>query len=100
VDTGTPWHVVSGFLDEECSLRTKVEVELFEETGIQEVVRMQALPPYRHKHERIWDVYPVIAEVNPGGAIRLNEEHSQFAWVMISEMNRYLLPHVCAAFGQ
>jgi 8-oxo-dGTP pyrophosphatase MutT (NUDIX family) len=98
--TGTAWHVVSGFLDEECSLRTKVEAELFEETGIQEVVRMHALTPYRHEHERVWIVYPVMVEVNACGAIRLNEEHSKYAWVPVPEMNHYLLPHVYAAFRQ
>src|SRR4051812_13904152 len=53
------WHIVTGFLDEECSLRKKVEVELLEETGIERAVRMRALRPYRHEQERRWDVYPV-----------------------------------------
>jgi 8-oxo-dGTP pyrophosphatase MutT (NUDIX family) len=91
------WHVVSGFLDEECSLRKKVEAELLEETGIRDVVDMQALQPYRHADATIWNVYPVRVQVASQGPILLNEEHSEYAWFTIEDMDRLLLPHACAA---
>jgi ADP-ribose pyrophosphatase YjhB (NUDIX family) len=95
-----PWHVVSGFLDEARPLCDKVMTEIFEEIGRQAILSMYALGPYCSRDSRKWTVYPVAAEIAAGSTIRLNEEHSEFAWVPLDAACRYLLPHVCAVWSE
>jgi ADP-ribose pyrophosphatase YjhB (NUDIX family) len=95
-----PWHVVSGFLDEARPLCDKAMAEIFEEIGGQEILSMYALAPYCSRDSRKWTVYPVAAEVSAESTIRLNEEHSEFAWVPFDATCRYLLPHVCAVWSE
>ena len=92
------WHVVSGYLDDECTVRQKVVEELSEETGVTQICSMQATDPYMHVDVKTWTVYPVAVRIAAGTDIRLNEEHTEFAWIHPVEIGNYLLPQVCAAF--
>lgn len=94
-----PWHVVSGFLDEVLPLCDKAVDEIFEETGPQQILSMYALAPYCSRDSRLWTVYPVAVEIAPGGEVRLNEEHSAFAWIPFEAACRYLLPHVSGVWS-
>ena len=93
-----PWHVVSGYLDEECTVRQKVAEELAEETGVTQICSMQAIDPYVYVDVKTWTVYPVAVQVAEATEIRLDKEHTGFAWINPSEIGNYLLPQVCAAF--
>src|SRR3954469_21249813 len=42
------WHVVAGYLDNECTLRQKATEELLEETGVTQICSMEAGGPYVH----------------------------------------------------
>jgi len=93
------WHVVSGFLDEERPLRELAIAELFEEIGPQEIELMEALPPWCSRDARFWTVYPVAARIAGSSEIRLNEEHSEFAWIPFEDAGLYLLPHIYAVWS-
>jgi 8-oxo-dGTP pyrophosphatase MutT (NUDIX family) len=92
------WHVVSGYVDEECTLRQKALEELFEETGVTQISSIHAGEPYVHCDVKRWTVYPVTIQIPSETHVRLNEEHTEFAWIDPARMDDYLLPHVCAAF--
>ena len=89
-----PWHVVSGFLDRLLPLCDMALAEIFEETGQQKVLSLHALAPYCSRDTKLWTIYPLAAELAAGGEIRLNEEHSDFAWIPFDAAAGYLLPHV------
>jgi ADP-ribose pyrophosphatase YjhB (NUDIX family) len=95
-----PWHVVSGLLDELRPLSEMATSEMFEEIGPQEILSMRALSPYCSRDSRRWTVYPVAAEISAPSSIRLNEEHSEFAWIPFEKADSYLLPQVCSVWAQ
>ena len=94
----TPWHVVAGYLDQACTLRQKALEEVVEETGVTQICSMEAIAPYVHVDVKAWTVYPVAVRIFPGSEIRLNEEHTEFAWIKPNRVSEYLLPQVCDAF--
>src|SRR4051794_7149562 len=52
----TAWHVVSGYLDEECTLQEKVFEEVFEEIGVSWITSMKDTDPYVHLDAKTWTV--------------------------------------------
>lgn len=91
------WNGVSGFLDDQQSLKQKVEEELKEELGIAksritkirlgEIFDQDAL-----KYKKTWIVHPVLVEVSTD-KVRLDWEARSFRWVSLQEAGRLkLLP--------
>jgi len=96
-----PWHVVSGFIDRQRTLREHVYQELLEEIRLRrEILRsLRALTPYEYSDRKLWTVYPVIAEADRDWNIQLDPEHTGFKWIARAEIPAFLLPHVCEAFA-
>lgn len=91
------WNGISGFLDDEKSVREKVKEELREELGILEeniasiregTVFEQEAPEY----EKTWIVHPVLVRVRTPG-IELDSEAAEYAWIAPQDVWKYeLLP--------
>lgn len=91
------WTGISGFLDDQRSLRQKVYDELREELGIPKTkiksVRLgeifhQEAPQYK----KTWIVHPVLVEVKTD-KVTLDWEARKFKWLTVGHVNRLkLLP--------
>jgi 8-oxo-dGTP pyrophosphatase MutT (NUDIX family) len=89
------WNMISGFLDEPGkSLQEKAYEEVEEETGIsrKDIIRYIWGAPYRRFNksiDRTWYVFPVLADIEGMLPVRLDWEHTNFAWVKPSELSNY-----------
>ena len=91
------WNGVSGFLDDQQSLKQKVETEIKEELGIAKksiisikmgnIFHQEAL-----KYKKTWIVHPVLVKVNID-KIKLDWEAQGYRWIKFSEAKKFkLLP--------
>jgi isopentenyldiphosphate isomerase len=91
------WNGISGFLDDQKSLREKIQEELREELGLPKTaIRKITLGPIfdqeAPKYKKTWIVHPVLVDVR-SDQIRLDWEARSFAWIKLSEVKNYkLLP--------
>ena len=91
------WNGISGFLDDQKSLREKVEEELREELGVDSthiisMTRGEILNQEDTALHKTWIVHPVCVEIATD-QIRLDWEATEFAWVTRDEISSYrLLP--------
>jgi isopentenyldiphosphate isomerase len=91
------WNGISGFLDDNKSLREKVEEEMREELGLtKRVIKKITLGKIFHqdapKYKKTWIVHPVLVEVSRD-IIKLDWEAQAFKWLNPSLVRKLrLLP--------
>ena len=83
------WAFVSGYIKEFESAESCALRELKEETGLDGEVLKTGNPVIVENNFGRWVVIPVLVEVNSTEVDLCREEHSEFAWVLPSEINRY-----------
>jgi 8-oxo-dGTP pyrophosphatase MutT (NUDIX family) len=92
------WNGVSGFLDDQRSLKEKVEEELSEELGISKnkIKRIklgEIFDQDEPKYEKTWIVHPVLVEVKTD-KIQLDWEAKKYQWLPVSAARKLkLLPN-------
>ncbi|KKS51562.1 MAG: NH(3)-dependent NAD(+) synthetase [Candidatus Gottesmanbacteria bacterium GW2011_GWA1_42_26] len=92
------WSGVSGFLDDQKSVQSKVKEELREEVGItSQQIKSMHLGEIFHrkapKFKKTWIIHPVLVELH-SNQIQLNlQECHDFRWVYLKNINKFrLLP--------
>lgn len=80
------WNGISGYLDDQLSLREKVEEELAEEIGIKSsgIARITSGPIFdfeSKEYGKIWITHPILVDLKKG-SIKLNWEASEYRWVL------------------
>lgn len=91
------WNGISGFLDDNKSLRQKVEEEMREELGLaKKSIKKITLGKIFHqqapRYKKTWIVHPVLVEVSTD-AIKLDWEAQAFKWLTPSLVRKLkLLP--------
>jgi 8-oxo-dGTP pyrophosphatase MutT (NUDIX family) len=88
------WSNVAGYIDEPRSAEDFALQELSEEIGLDPSVIKRLTLVGRHersdpKHQREWLVYTVLAELHHRPDIKLDWEHTDFAWVTLEELSAY-----------
>ncbi len=89
-DRGGFWNVVNGTMElNESAIECKKR-ELFEETGIQEVVSWsEEIHRFSFTlHDDVFTVIVFTAEVGVGQEVVINEEHTEYRWVSFDEAIR------------
>lgn len=92
------WSGVSGFIDELRPIEDIVSKELEEEIGVSRnlVTRIgvgKAIEQRSTKHNRVWMIYPILVELKEKPVVRLDREHSDYAWIAPEELEKYkMLP--------
>lgn len=91
------WNGISGFLDDQRSLREKVVVEIQEELGmpankIKRIKLGEIFDQEEPKYGKTWIVHPVLVEVGTS-KIKLDWEAKNYKWVSLQEAKKFkLLP--------
>ncbi len=89
------WNTVGGYLDSTKNTpKQQVLIELKEEIGLEkkEIMLLKAGRAYRfHDRQinRVWYVFPYLAELKRKIEIKLNEEHSEFVWIVPKRVTNY-----------
>ena len=86
------WNGISGFLDDNKSLKEKVTEELKEELGIskKDIVSIkpgQIFNQEEKKYKKTWIVHPVLVTVRTD-QVTLDWEAEQYLWLKVSEAKR------------
>ncbi len=89
------WNGVSGFLDDQKSLKEKVQEELKEELGIPKgkikTIRLgEIFDQEEKKYKKTWIVHPVLVEVATD-KVTLDWEAKKYAWVTLDEVKKLKL---------
>lgn len=91
------WNGISGFLDDQKSLKGKVEEELREELGIpktkiKQIQLGEIFDQEEAKYKKTWIVHPVLVQISTD-KIKLDWEAKNFRWVTLKEAKKLkLLP--------
>lgn len=89
-----PWNVISGFIDELKPLEEFAIQELSEELSIGQaaITTIQLATPYEVRDksiDRVWVVYPILAQLIQKPNIVLDWEHTDFAWITPEQLKNY-----------
>jgi isopentenyldiphosphate isomerase len=84
------WNGVSGFLDDQKSLKQKIQEELKEELGISKskIGKIQLGDIFHQdapKYKKTWIVHPILVEVKTA-KIKLDWEAKNYRWVELQEI--------------
>lgn len=84
------WNGVSGFLDDQKSLKQKIQEELKEELGIsknkiEKIQLGEIFDQEEKKYKKTWIVHPILVEVVTD-KIKLDWEAKNYRWVKLSEI--------------
>ncbi len=87
------WNGISGFLDDNKSVETKVKEELREEVGIKAgniilITQGKIFEQEELKYDKTWIVHPVLAEVNTD-KIKLDWEAEDYRWIKPAEIKSF-----------
>lgn len=91
------WNGISGFLDDQRSLKEKVEDEIKEELGMSKTkirrIRLgEIFDQEDPAHKKTWVVHPVLVEVKTD-KVTLDWEAEEYKWVTVGEIKKLkLLP--------
>ena len=91
------WNGVSGFLDDNKSLKDKVKTEINEELGIKsdDIISIKLAKIFHQKapqYNKTWIVHPVLVFVKTN-KIKLDWEARNYKWININDINDFkLLP--------
>lgn len=96
------WNGVSGFIDEIKPIEQIVSKELEEELGIEQgqierIVTGELIERKSTKHDRVWMIYPVLVELKQKPVIKLDWEHSEYAWIRPDDLKNY---EILSDFGE
>jgi 8-oxo-dGTP pyrophosphatase MutT (NUDIX family) len=88
------WNSVGGYLDEQKPIAEKIKQELQEELGIRpgNILKIRICDPFEvHDKEinKIWVVYPCIAELNEMQDIVLDWEHTDYRWIRPTDITEF-----------
>lgn len=88
------WNGVSGFIDTFEPAEVIARREIREETGLADYqMRSFALRNHYHLEDpsasKEWFVFPILVELHTTHQITLNEEHTEYKWVPLPEVNRH-----------
>jgi 8-oxo-dGTP pyrophosphatase MutT (NUDIX family) len=89
------WNGISGFIDDQLSLKEKVIEELREETGIPKnkikKIRLGEIFDHEDKdYKKTWIVHPVLVDVTTD-QVKLDWESEQHAWLPVSAIKKLKL---------
>jgi isopentenyldiphosphate isomerase len=89
------WNGISGFLDDQKSIKEKVLQELNEEAGISAVAvkdirRGQVLVQESEQYKKTWIIFPIAVSVD-ANVYTLDWEAQMAAWVTLEEAKKRLL---------
>lgn len=91
------WNGISGFLDDDQSVREKAKEEVREEAGIAEenivaITEGMVFEQDEPEYDKIWVVHPVLIEVTTD-QVSLDWEAQEYQWVAVDEAKNFnLLP--------
>ncbi len=91
------WNGVSGFLDDNKSLKKKVKAEINEELGIRsdDIISIKLAKIFHQKapqYNKTWIVHPVLVFVKTN-KIKLDWETKKYKWIHLKDIGKYnLLP--------
>lgn len=91
------WNGISGFLDDNKSLKEKIIEELKEEVSLSKkniisIKLGQIFDQEESKYKKTWIVHPVLVEVNTD-KIKLDWEAQNYKWIKLGELKNFkLLP--------
>lgn len=91
------WNGISGFLDDERSVREKAKEEVREEAGIAEedivtITERKVFEQDEPEYDKTWVVHPVLMEVKTD-KIKLDWEAQDYQWIAIGDAKKFdLLP--------
>ncbi len=91
------WNGVSGFLDDDKSLESKVRAEIKEELGVgsNDIVSIKLAKIFHQKapkYNKTWIVHPILVRVRTN-KIKLDWEAQSYKWIDINDINDFkLLP--------
>lgn len=88
------WNGISGFIDEPKSIEAFALQEISEELSLKKsaVQLVHVAEPYEVVDkgiDRVWVVYPVLAQLNEKPKIVLDWEHTDFAWIQPRQLSQY-----------
>lgn len=88
------WDIVAGYFDETIPVEEKVRRELQEETGITaELIASLTVGKAEElrdeKSGRAWITVPCLAELRSKPIVRIDWEHTEYAWIEPRELSRY-----------
>jgi len=88
------WNSVAGYLDRIEPIKERVFGELKEELGISKnmIKRVRVAPMYSFTDQAIqitWHICPVVAQLNTKPEIKLDWEHTDFAWIKPEQLKEY-----------
>lgn len=88
------WNSIGGYLDDSKSLDQKVKEELSEELNIEDddIANIKIGSAYKFHDQaidKIWHIFPVLAELKTKPKIKLDWEHTDFVWIDIDEIKNY-----------
>ncbi|MFA5954375.1 MAG: NUDIX domain-containing protein [Patescibacteria group bacterium] len=101
------WNVVAGYIDAMTTLQDKVLAELHEELGVtNELIHVVDYGMPRTVIDKEvgvqWIIFPVLVELLVKPVLQLNEEHTEYRWVLPEEVKNFstvpLLGDTLAAF--
>lgn len=88
------WGTVAGYIDEPRPVGEKALQELHEELGItsDQVSAVRVGSPYQFfdsEARKTWVVHPVMVELKEKAGLRLDREHTEYAWIRPQEIADY-----------
>lgn len=88
------WNGISGFIDEPKAVEDFARQELSEELGlpVTDIKNIIVCRPYEvddRDIDRTWFVYPVLAELKQKSEIKLDWEHTDYAWIKPEQLKDY-----------
>lgn len=86
------WFTVTGFFDEFKAPSEKAIQEVKEETGIgqSQIEKVKIGQIYRlEKPNRLFFIYPLLAELNNRPEIHLNWEHTDYTWIEPHDIEKF-----------
>jgi len=88
------WNFVAGFLDYVKPLEEKALDEVTEEIGItnDDVQSVRCAEPYEvfdSNLKKTWIVHPVLVDLKRKPDVKLDWEHTNYAWILPTELSKY-----------
>lgn len=92
-DAEGSWSVIDGFIDEDKPVKEIAKKEFKEELGIvitnNQIKVGGSFTLKSDQEKRAYVVFPVLVQMNEEPKIRLDREHTDFAWIKRSELDDY-----------